>query len=152
MTAWNELREALQSKLDDPVVAASEVDIEPVGRHTVAAAIEMFVTADIVVHTWDLAKAAGLDTTIDREMAERLVGGMQAMEDVLVASGQYKPAVTVPGDAGIEDQLADPTLYERDPRAATQLGKERAQLATNLAGQEERWVELSTRYEEEMAA
>jgi uncharacterized protein (TIGR03086 family) len=112
-TAWSELRAALQSKLDDPVVAGSEVDIDPVGRHTVAAAIDMFVTADIVVHTWDLAKAAGLDATVDREMAERLVGEMQAMADVLVASGHYKPAVPVPDDAGIEDKLVAAT--GRDP-------------------------------------
>jgi uncharacterized protein (TIGR03086 family) len=111
--AWSELREALQAKLDDPVVAASAVDIDPVGRHTVAAAIEMFVTADIVVHAWDLAKAAGLDATIDREMAERLVGEMQAMADVLVASGQYKAAVPVADDADIEDKLIAAT--GRDP-------------------------------------
>ncbi len=90
---------------DDPVVAGSEIDIEPVGRQSVAAAIEMFVTADIVVHTWDLAKAAGLDATIDREMSDRLLGEVVAMGDVLVASGQYKPAVPVPDDAGIEDKL-----------------------------------------------
>ena len=53
---------------------------------------------------------------------------------------------------GIEDQLADPTLYERDPKAATQLGRERAELSSTLASQEERWLELSSRYEEEMAA
>jgi uncharacterized protein (TIGR03086 family) len=103
--AWSELREALQSKLDDPVVADSEIDIEPVGRHTVATAIEMFVTADIVVHTWDLAKAVGLDATIDREMAERLLGELLAIGDVLVASGHYKVAVPVSDDASTEDKL-----------------------------------------------
>ena len=103
--AWTELREALQSKLDDPVVAGSEIDIEPVGRHTVAAAIEMFVTADIVVHTWDLAKAAGLDATIDREMSERLLTEVVAMGDVLVASGQYKAAVPIADEASTEDKL-----------------------------------------------
>ena len=74
--AWAQLRDALQAKLDDPEVAASEIDIEPVGRHTVAAAIEQFVTGDIVVHTWDLAKAAGVDATIDHEMAARMVPPM----------------------------------------------------------------------------
>ena len=74
--AWAQLRDALQSKLDDPGVATSEIDIEPVGRHTVAAAIEQFVTGDIVVHTWDLAKAAGLDATIDHDMATRMLRPM----------------------------------------------------------------------------
>jgi ATP-binding cassette subfamily F protein 3 len=51
----------------------------------------------------------------------------------------------------IEDQLADPTLYEKDPKAVTQLSKERADLAGTLARHEERWLALSTQYEEAMA-
>src|SRR5690606_9812656 len=34
---------------------------------------------------------------------------------------------------GIEDRLADPALYEKDPKAVTQLSKERAELVTTLA-------------------
>lgn len=49
---------------------------------------------------------------------------------------------------GIEDQLSDPILYEKDPAAATQLAKERSQLAATLAGHEEKWLELSAEYEE----
>ncbi|MBN9070660.1 MAG: ABC-F family ATP-binding cassette domain-containing protein, partial [Rhizobiales bacterium] len=52
---------------------------------------------------------------------------------------------------GIEDQLADPTLYERDPKAVTQLSKERADLAGQLALHEETWLSLSSEYEEAMA-
>ncbi len=49
---------------------------------------------------------------------------------------------------GIEDQLADPKLYERDPNAATQLSKERSQLSAQLSQQEERWLAMSAQYEE----
>jgi ATP-binding cassette, subfamily F, member 3 len=52
---------------------------------------------------------------------------------------------------GIEDQLADPHLYEKDPRAATQLSKERAELASSLAGHEEKWLALSAEYEQGIA-
>jgi ATP-binding cassette subfamily F protein 3 len=52
---------------------------------------------------------------------------------------------------GIEDQLSDPALYERDPKAATQLGKERAELSSSLSGHEERWLTLSAEYEEGIA-
>jgi ATP-binding cassette subfamily F protein 3 len=48
---------------------------------------------------------------------------------------------------GIEDQLADPQLYERDPRAVTQLSKERAELAAALAKHEENWLTMSAEYE-----
>lgn len=52
---------------------------------------------------------------------------------------------------GIEDQLADPKLYEKDPTAATKLAKERAELSNALAGHEDRWLELSAEYEEGIA-
>ncbi|MEZ5803580.1 MAG: ABC-F family ATP-binding cassette domain-containing protein [Rhizobiaceae bacterium] len=52
---------------------------------------------------------------------------------------------------GIEDRLADPSLYEKDPKAVTQLSRERSELATALAGHEETWLDLSTQYEEAMA-
>ncbi|MEP9397331.1 ABC-F family ATP-binding cassette domain-containing protein [Mesorhizobium sp. KR2-14] len=51
----------------------------------------------------------------------------------------------------IEDQLANPTLYEKDPTAATQLAKERAQLTSSLSMHEDKWLELSADYEEGMA-
>ncbi len=48
---------------------------------------------------------------------------------------------------GIEDRLADPALYEKDPTTATQLAKERAQLESTLATSEEKWLNLSAEYE-----
>ena len=51
----------------------------------------------------------------------------------------------------IEDQLADPRLYEKEPSAATQLAKERSDLSNALAGHEERWLTLSAEYEEGIA-
>ena len=52
---------------------------------------------------------------------------------------------------GIEDLLADPKLYERDPSAATQLAKERSDLSNALDSHEETWLALSAEYEEGIA-
>ncbi|HEV2898689.1 MAG TPA: ABC-F family ATP-binding cassette domain-containing protein [Pseudaminobacter sp.] len=49
---------------------------------------------------------------------------------------------------GIEDELANPAVYERDPSTATRLAKERSQLTQTLAGHEEKWLALSAEYEE----
>ncbi|MBN9241504.1 MAG: ABC-F family ATP-binding cassette domain-containing protein [Mesorhizobium sp.] len=51
----------------------------------------------------------------------------------------------------IEDQLADPALYEKDPVGATRLAKERSDLAGQLSRHEEKWLEMSTEYEEGIA-
>ncbi|MBZ9963398.1 ABC-F family ATP-binding cassette domain-containing protein [Mesorhizobium sp. BR1-1-2] len=49
---------------------------------------------------------------------------------------------------GIEDELANPAMYEKDPSTATRLAKERSQLAQTLAGHEEKWLTMSAEYEE----
>ena len=49
---------------------------------------------------------------------------------------------------GIEDDLANPAVYEKDPSTATQLARERSQLAATLKGHEEKWLALSAEYEQ----
>ncbi len=51
----------------------------------------------------------------------------------------------------VEAEMADPVLYDRDPAKASALAKERAELSRRVAQQEEKWLELSSRYEEELA-
>ncbi|MBX3596008.1 MAG: ABC-F family ATP-binding cassette domain-containing protein [Rhizobiaceae bacterium] len=51
----------------------------------------------------------------------------------------------------IEDELANPALYEKDPVGATRLAKERSQLTAQLETNEEKWLALSAEYEEGIA-
>ncbi|CAM5637547.1 ABC-F family ATP-binding cassette domain-containing protein [Mycolicibacterium aubagnense] len=51
----------------------------------------------------------------------------------------------------IEDELANPALYEKDPIKATRFAKERSELAAQLNAHEERWLTMSTEYEEGIA-
>ncbi|MDN2565013.1 ABC-F family ATP-binding cassette domain-containing protein [Aquibium sp. A9E412] len=54
--------------------------------------------------------------------------------------------------AAIETDLADPALYNGDSARATELARERAELAETLARHEDAWLRLSERYEEELAS
>jgi ATP-binding cassette subfamily F protein 3 len=54
--------------------------------------------------------------------------------------------------AEIDAALADPKLYDRDPARVATLGKERSDAAGTLADAEDRWLTLSTEYEDGMAA
>jgi len=47
----------------------------------------------------------------------------------------------------LEADLADPSIYEKQPDRATELAKERARLVDTLSSQEERWLALSAEYE-----
>jgi uncharacterized protein (TIGR03086 family) len=102
--AWEVLDRAIQAALDDPHTATRELD-SPMGRVTLEQAIDMFCTADVLVHTWDLARATGLDETLDVEDVHRLLVAMEPMDDILRASGQYGPRVAVTPDADEQTRL-----------------------------------------------
>ena len=112
--AWTALAEALQAALDDPVVAATTYDVGPPGEMTVEASIGMIVTGDVVVHTWDLARATGLDEEIDPIIAGEMLVGMQPLDAVLRESGHYGPKVELPEGASVQDRLL--AFTGRDPR------------------------------------
>ena len=90
--------------LDDPEIAAREVDM-PMGRLTIEEAIAMICIGDVLVHTWDLARATGLDEALDADEVHRLVDSMEPMDEPMRQSGHYGPRVEVPGDADEQTRL-----------------------------------------------
>jgi uncharacterized protein (TIGR03086 family) len=102
--AWEALDAAIQAALDDPAIAGSERDT-PLGRQTFAGCFDTIGTNDLLIHTWDLARATGLDETLDRDEVHRLFVAMEPFDDVLRQSGQYGPRVPVPDDADEQTKL-----------------------------------------------
>lgn len=103
--AWDGFAAVLQSALDDPEVAARSFDAGPPGELTVEAAVGMLVIGDVLIHTWDLARAAGLDERIDEVVAASMLAGMEPMDEMLRASGHYGPRVDVDPGAPVQDRL-----------------------------------------------
>jgi len=58
--AWEASRDAIQAGLDDPEIAGLDYEGE-LGRATFEMAIDRFASPDLVIHTWDLSRAVGLD-------------------------------------------------------------------------------------------
>jgi uncharacterized protein (TIGR03086 family) len=63
------------------------------------------VLGDVVVHTWDLARATGLDETLDADVVHDMLVGMEPLDDMLRASGQYGPKVEVGADSDEQTRL-----------------------------------------------
>lgn len=109
--AWQHHARGVQALLEE---RADESFTHPyAGTHRLADAIDRFYTADVFMHTWDLARATGQDVDLDEGFAAALLDGMRQMEDVLRGSGQYGPPVAVGDDAPVVDRLMG--YIGRDP-------------------------------------
>src|SRR3954453_17420108 len=87
--SWTTMSNGIQALLDDPETARSELHHPHVGTHALEDAIGQFFAADIVIHTWDLARAAHLDETLDPDVVHEMLVGMEPMDEMLRSSGQY---------------------------------------------------------------
>ncbi|MGF7122941.1 TIGR03086 family metal-binding protein [Rhodococcus sp. BE178] len=96
--AWRHTRDAVQAILDDPAKAALEYDGH-FGRTDLASTIRTFYCFDLVVHGWDIARAADLDTTIPERDLDMVDAIIAQLGDSLHMDGVCGPAVEVPADA-----------------------------------------------------
>jgi uncharacterized protein (TIGR03086 family) len=107
--AWTVVRDAIQRALDDRATATRVEDCGPPGRLSLEAAIEMTCTPDVLIHTWDLARATGLDERLDPDEVRRLLAGIEAMppevDEAMRGSGHYGPRVAVADDADEQARL-----------------------------------------------
>jgi uncharacterized protein (TIGR03086 family) len=102
--AWAVVNDAIQAALDDPDVAGREFDM-PMGRMRLDDAVSMICVGDVLIHTWDLARATGLDETLDADEVHRMVDGIEAMDEPMRQSGHYGPRVEVPADDDEQTRL-----------------------------------------------
>jgi uncharacterized protein (TIGR03086 family) len=111
--AWAVVDGAIQAALDDPDTARRQRDT-PMGRASLEQTIDRICTWDVLVHTWDLARATGLDESLDPDEVHRFVEGMEPLDELLRQSGQYGARVSVPDDADEQTRLI--AFVGRDPQ------------------------------------
>jgi uncharacterized protein (TIGR03086 family) len=105
VAAWQAHTDAVQAVLDDPSCGGRTFTNPHIGELPLDAAISQFYTADVFLHTWDLARATGQDERLDPERCAVMLAGMLPMDEVLRASGHYGPRVDVPDDADAQTRL-----------------------------------------------
>jgi uncharacterized protein (TIGR03086 family) len=103
--AWLNLSDAIQAVLDEPGVEARQFSHPQAGDHPLDQAIGMFIMGDVLLHTWDLARATGQDETLDPVEVAGMYKGMLPIDEMLRQSGQYGPRVDVPDDADVQTKL-----------------------------------------------
>ena len=111
--AWAAARDQVQADLDDPERAEAPHE-GFFGPSTFEASVDRILAGDVLIHTWDLARATGLD---ERLLADEVAKGMAAFEsmgDTVRTAGVFGPAVDPP--EGADDQARLLCFTGRDPR------------------------------------
>jgi uncharacterized protein (TIGR03086 family) len=87
--AWEALRDALQSAFDADVDEAAAA----------------YVIGDVLIHTWDLARATGQDETLDPDEVRRVLAALTRPDEAVLDNGHFAPSVDVPPDADDQTRL-----------------------------------------------
>jgi uncharacterized protein (TIGR03086 family) len=100
---WATIEPAVSGALDDPSnlegVAESFNDMP---KHQVLG----LLIGDLLIHSWDLARAIGADDTLPPEAVESTMLGMSRMPDeMLRGTNMFGPQVEVADDASAQDKL-----------------------------------------------
>lgn len=105
VAAWVAVDRALSAALADPAQATRTIE-NPFGPTSLAETIDMIVVGDVFVHTWDLARATGLDESLDADQIQRMLDSMGSIPDeVLRTGGMFGPRIDVPDDADDQTKL-----------------------------------------------
>ena len=111
--AWEAHADAVQAVLDDPATVGRRFSDPHTGDLPLDQAVDRFYTADVFMHTWDLARASGQDETLDADLCAELLAGMESVEELIRSSGQYGPRVPVADAASAQDRMLG--FIGRDP-------------------------------------
>jgi uncharacterized protein (TIGR03086 family) len=103
--AFAHVRGIVQTDLEDPARAGATYD-GMFGTQTFERSVDGFVTLDLVVHRWDLGRAAGLDVVIPEDEFPRIEAVLEMMPDHVRESGTvFGPALAPPPGADAHTRL-----------------------------------------------
>jgi len=108
---WRATDAALSEALSRDGVLDQEIQ-GPMGD-TTAGSLLRALTSDVLTHTWDLARAVGLEVELDPELSAAALEMAEAAGDGLQASGMFGAPVAVPDDAPVPDHMLG--RFGRDP-------------------------------------
>jgi uncharacterized protein (TIGR03086 family) len=101
---WHAHAERVATVLRDDAVPTTKFE-GFFGPTTVGAALQQFYVWDMLVHRWDVARAAGVDAALTSEELDRIEAGADSFGPALYMEGICRAAVDVPGDADRETRV-----------------------------------------------
>ncbi len=102
--AWEEASRTIGDITADPAALAKEID-GPTGKMPAGQIIGRFVTMDLLVHTWDLARAIGADERLDEESVRHAYEALRPMDEVIRQPNVFGPKLEPPPGADLQTEF-----------------------------------------------
>ncbi len=99
---WETVQAAIADTVADPSNLEGTAEAMGIPKHQVLG----FMTGDLLVHSWDLARAIGADDALPAEAVQATLMGLERVpEEMLRAPNMFGPAVPIAEDASEQDKL-----------------------------------------------
>jgi uncharacterized protein (TIGR03086 family) len=102
--AWAKACRAIDDITGDPEAIAMEID-GPAGKMPAGEVIGRFVTMDLLVHTWDLARTVGADERLDEDAVRQAYEGLKPMDAMIRQPNFFGPKLDAPPDADLQTEF-----------------------------------------------
>jgi uncharacterized protein (TIGR03086 family) len=103
VSAWNTAKEGFFSAL--PNADLSTKMQTPLGEMPAEQFIGRIISTDVLVHTWDLARATGGDETLDQQSVEAAYSGLKPLDGMIRMPGVFGPRIDAPEGADVQTQF-----------------------------------------------
>ena len=101
--AWAATRDAVHGALASADLSAN-VDT-PLGAMPLEAFIGRIISTDVLVHTWDLARAVGGDDKLDAEAVTGAYSGLKPMDAMIRRPGLFDARIDVPAGSDVQTEF-----------------------------------------------
>lgn len=102
--AWVEVYRAMDEITGDRQALESRVD-GPAGKMQAGELIGRFVTMDLLVHSWDLARAVGADEHLDDDLVHRAYEDLKPMDEMIRRPRVFGPKLEPPSGADLQTEF-----------------------------------------------
>jgi uncharacterized protein (TIGR03086 family) len=102
--AWEKASRAMAEITADADALAKEID-GPTGKMPAGQIIGQFVTMDLLVHTWDLARTVGADERLDEESVGRAYEALKPMDAMIRQPNVFGPKLEPPPGTDLQTEF-----------------------------------------------
>jgi uncharacterized protein (TIGR03086 family) len=102
--AWEKATQAMAEITGDPDAVAKEMD-GPTGKMPAGQIIGQFVTMDVLVHTWDLARTIGADEHLDEGSVRQAYEAMKPMDAMIRKPNVFGPKLEPPPGTDVQTEF-----------------------------------------------